>query len=161
MATNFELYSSFGASTAPPSYDMAVSTVTGTSPLLPLEGAQSRLSWMLRTPNKKRAIALSLIRDLVTTADFNPALVVPIVTSCAAALSPARFSRRSSCNLSISTLVVSKTSSGNLYSEPVKQTRTSSVVCRTTVFICRKLRFSAFCIVLCACKPRLSRLCRA
>jgi len=47
---------------------------------------------MPRTPNKQRAIVLSFIRDLVTTADFTPSSVDSIVTSCAAALSPAGFS---------------------------------------------------------------------
>ena len=51
MATNLELDGS-SYTTAHPSYNVAISTS-----ILPLGGAKSKLSWILRTPNNKRAIA--------------------------------------------------------------------------------------------------------
>ena len=87
MATNLQLHSSSNTtSTAPPSYH-AIST-----PVLPPGGSQYKFPRMPRTPKKQRPIVLSLIRDLVTTADFTPSSVDSIVTSCAAALSPAGIS---------------------------------------------------------------------
>ena len=82
MATDLKLDRSSHI-TAPPSYH-AISNTSGRFKI--------QTPWMLRTPNEKRAIVLSFIRDLVATADFTPSSVVPIVTSCATALSPAGFS---------------------------------------------------------------------
>jgi hypothetical protein len=89
MATKSELDSKTDTD-ALPSYD-AISFIQSKR-----QSAQSAISWMLGSKQilttQSRITALSRIRELVTGPDVTPSSVAPIVNSCAADLSAAKFS---------------------------------------------------------------------
>ncbi|KAG1756551.1 uncharacterized protein EDB91DRAFT_23151 [Suillus paluster] len=89
MNTKFELFANDNKSdaSAPPSYD-AVSTSS-----LSADSVQCRPPPVFSQIRIKqtRATVLSLIRDMVSTPDFTPASITPIVNACAAALPAAEF----------------------------------------------------------------------
>lgn len=79
---------------APPSYD---TIPTSTSQLGVPIPPRFKWPWM-RGGNKKHV--LSCIRNLVTATNYTPSSVIPIVNSCATALSSAEFSNLlQSCNI--------------------------------------------------------------
>jgi hypothetical protein len=89
MATKSELDSKTNTDVLP-SYD-AISFIQSKR-----QSAQSVISWMLGSKQtlttQSQITALSRIRELVTGPDVTPSSVAPIVNSCAADLSAAKFS---------------------------------------------------------------------